>query len=436
MEMVKLDLYKKIACITLAAILLMVSAAGMADCDDELESEPGMPAFSQTRAGDLGNGANEAAAAAVVASEVHDADNSAENIKPPVINALAAVVVEESTGRILYSRNAMDKRSIASTTKIMTALVALENANVEDEVTVSKRAVSIGGSVVGLREGQKYTLRELLYALLMISGNDAAIAIAEHVGGSVENFAVMMNERAKSLGAVNSRFVTPHGLDRENQYSTAYDVALITIEALKHPLFREIVSTSKSYIPGHSLYNTNELLGSCPGVDGVKTGYTGKAGRCLVTTAKRNGMRLISVVLGSPTRGARAEASRRLLDYCFGNYKMYRLMSEGDIFARIPVYRGISGYVALRAEKDIVLPLSKSEAESLSVSEHVPDMLKAPVYAGSVTGYVEYVLDGKVIAQNMLMVEKDIRKTTYLDYLGDILETWCKMIREGIFAGI
>ena len=358
------------------------------------------------------------------------------DIEPPSINAMAAVVVEESTGRILYEKNALQKRSIASTTKIMTALVALENANVEDVVTVSKRAASIGGSVAGLRYGEKYTLRELLHALLIVSANDAAIAIAEHVGGSVEEFAGMMNKRAKSLGAVNSNFVTPHGLDTENQYSTAYDVALITIEALKQPLFREIVSTVSSYIPGHNLHNTNELLGTYPGADGVKTGYTGKAGRCLVTTAKRNGMRLISVVLGSPTRSARAEASRKLLDYGFENYRMYRLMSKGDVYAKIPVYRGVTEYVELKADRDIVLPLNRKEAESLEVKEHVPDVVGAPVYAGSVSGYVEFVLDGRVLAQNVLKAGEDIRKTNYLDYFELIFRTWGRMIREGIFASL
>ncbi|NLH96089.1 MAG: D-alanyl-D-alanine carboxypeptidase [Clostridiaceae bacterium] len=359
-----------------------------------------------------------------------------QDVEPPVINAMAAVVVEESTGRILYEKNALQKRSIASTTKIMTALVALENANVEDVVTVSRRAASIGGSVASLRQGDKYTLRELLYALLLVSANDAAIAIAEHVGGSVEGFAEMMNKRARSLGAVNSNFVTPHGLDRENQYSTAYDVALITIEALKHPLFREIVSTVSSYIPGHSLYNTNELLGSYPGADGVKTGYTGKAGRCLVATAKKNGMRLISVVLGSPTRSARAEASRKLLDYGFNNYRMYRLMSKGDVYAKIPVYRGIVDHVTLKADRDIVLPLSRKEAEALEVREHVPDVVSAPVYAGSVSGYVEFVLDGRVLAQNVLKANEDIRKANYLDYLGMIFGAWGKIMREGMFASL
>jgi D-alanyl-D-alanine carboxypeptidase (penicillin-binding protein 5/6) len=357
-------------------------------------------------------------------------------VDPPAINAVAAVVVEESTGRILYEKNALAKRSIASTTKIMTALVALENANVEDVVVISKRAASIGGSVAHLRQGERYTLKELLYALLLTSANDAAIAIAEHVGGSVEGFAVMMNKRARTLGAVNSNFVTPHGLDRENQYSTAYDVALITIEALKHPLFREIVSTASSYIPGRNLYNTNELLGAYPGADGVKTGYTGKAGRCLVTTAKRNDMRLISVVLGSPTRSARAEASRKLLDYGFDNFSMYKLMSKGEAYVKIPVYRGIAEYVALKADKDIVLPLSRKEAEALTVREHVPDIVDAPVYAGSVSGYVEFVLDGRVLAQNMLTVGEDIRKTNYLDYLGLIINTWGRLMRGGIFTSL
>lgn len=419
-EMIKLHFIKRASSLAIILILIFTSMVQIVYCDDELETKPDIPVFN-TAEGSTGT----------LAVTDQDSDD-----KPPVINALSAVVVEESTGRILYNKNALEKRSIASTTKIMTALVALENGNTEDKVTVSNRAASIGGSRAGIREGEQYTLKELLYAMMMISGNDAAIAIAEHIGGSVENFAVMMNDRAKSLGAVNSHFVTPHGLDREDQYSTAYDLALITIEALKNPLFSEIVSTSSSYIPGHSLYNTNELLGSYPGADGVKTGYTGKAGRCLVSTAKKNGMRLISVVLGSPTRNARANASMSLLDYGFNNYKMYKLLEQGDIYARIPVYRGINDRVTLKVESDIVLPLSKAEAKSINVREHVPDVLNAPVYAGAGTGYVEYVLNGKVLAQSMLVVTEDVRKTKYTDYLMLIFETWSSMMREGIFAGI
>ncbi|MGE5614201.1 MAG: D-alanyl-D-alanine carboxypeptidase family protein [Bacillota bacterium] len=353
--------------------------------------------------------------------------------KPPVLNARAAVLIEWTSGRVLYSKNAMEKRSIASTTKIMTALTALENGNLEDVVTVSKRAASIGGSTIGLRAGEKYTLKEMLYALLMVSANDAAIAIAEHIGGTVENFAAMMNKRAVSLGAVNSNFVTPHGLDRENQYSTAYDVALITREALKNPVFAEIVSTTSSSISGHNLYNTNELLGSYRGVDGVKTGYTGKAGRCLVTTAKRDDMRLISVVLGSPTRGARVDATRKLLDYGFDNFRMHWLRKSGEIYAKVPVYRGVKEHVSLVVEQDIVLPLTEDEVELVREEKLVPRVLDAPVYAGVESGVVEYRLNGDVLAQSALKVSESIRRKTYFDYLNNILDSWCRMMREGMF---
>lgn len=359
-----------------------------------------------------------------------------QELKPPVINALAAVVVEVSSGRVLYEKNATQKRSIASTTKIMTAIVALENANLDEEIVISKRAASIGGSVIGLRAGQKYTVREMLYAMLMASANDAAIAIAEHVAGTVEDFAKMMNKKAESLGMEDSHFVSPHGLDRDNQYSTAYDMAIITIEALKNPLFAEIVSTKSSYIPGHSLYNTNELLGSCPGVDGVKTGYTGKAGRCLITTVKRGDMRLISVVLGSPTRTARANASRDLINYCFDNFSMHKLLNAGDIYVQVPVYRGVEGYVSLKADESIVLPLSKAEVERLKINRSVPDQLDAPVYAGTDTGFIEYEINGRVLAGSILKVSKDIRRKTMLDYFLDVLYSWGKVMREGIFSGI
>lgn len=355
---------------------------------------------------------------------------------PPVVNALAAIVVEESSGRILFARNATQKRSIASTTKIMTALVALEEGSLDDVVTISKRAATIGGSTVGLQTGQKYTLKELLFAMLMISGNDAAIAIAEHVGGTVEQFADLMNKKARTLGAKNSHFVTPHGLDRENQFSTAHDLAIITIEALKNPLFAEIVSTTSSSISGHHLYNTNELLGSCPGVDGVKTGYTGKAGRCLVTTARRGDMRLISVVLGSPTKNARASASRALLDYCFTNFAMHKLQQAGDVYARVPVSRGIGENIELKVENDIEVPLSKLELELLEAESSVPDVLNAPVYAGVDTGFVEYAVNGEMLGRSMLKTSKNIRKKVITDYMKEVLYSWSKMMREGMFSEI
>lgn len=361
-------------------------------------------------------------------------DKVVQSKKPPVVNALAAVVMEASSGRVLYSKNAAVKRSIASTTKIMTAIVAIENGDMDDTVSISRRAAGIGGSTLGLREGQEYTLRELLYAMLLISANDAAIAVAEYIGGTVEEFADMMNKKARSIGASDSHFITPHGLDASDQYSTAYDMAIITRYALKNPAFAEIVATSDSYIPGFSLYNTNELLGAYPGVDGVKTGYTGKAGRCLITTAQRDGMRIISVVFGSPTRNARSYATRALLDYSYENYKMKKLLDAGAAYADVRVNRGTKGKVSLIASQSVALPLSEAESESLKIQEYKPSVMDAPVYAGAEAGYVEYLLDGETVAVSNLTVAENIRRKTYFDYLAIILKEWGRMMREGIFT--
>lgn len=407
--MIILNSFKKVKCFILIPAILFFSSIQPIYCDDDMETKPHIPVITSEK---------------VIASK-----------KAPTVNALAAVVIEVSSGRILYSKNAAVRRSIASTTKIMTAIVALENGNLEDEVQISKRAAGIRGSTLGMRTGQKFTLRELLYAMLMISANDAAIAVAEHIGGTVEGFAAMMNKKAESLGAADSHFVTPHGLDTDNQYSTAYDVAIITKYALKNPVFAEIVCTTNSQIPGYGLYNTNELLGAYPGVDGVKTGYTGKAGRCLVSTAQKDGMRIVAVVLGSPTRNARATASMDLLDYAYENYCMHKLLGAGDVYSKVPVIRGVEGYASIKVEQSVELPLSDMEAEALEVREYVPGSLNAPVYAGMNTGFIEYVLNGDVVAQSMLTTSEDIRKKTYIDYLEFVLESWGRMMREGIFAG-
>jgi len=352
----------------------------------------------------------------------------------PVIDALAAIVMEAGSGRVLYSKNASSRRSIASTTKIMTAIVALENGNLNDMVTISGKAASVGGSTISLREGQKYTLKELLYGLLMNSGNDAAIAIAEHIGGTVRNFADMMNQEAKKLGAVDTAFVTPHGLDVDGQYSTAYDLAIITRHAMKNPIFAEIVGTNKANIPGHNLYNTNELLEVYPGADGVKTGYTGKAGRCLVASAVRNNMRIISVVLGSPTGYKRTISSKAILDYSFKNYKMYDLVNAGGICKNVPVYKGLKDSVSVRAAESVRIPLREDEFEKLETRIYVPEVLKAPIYAGVDTGYLEYTVDGEVVGETMLKTWEGVKQKSYYDYLGEIIRKWIIMMREGIFS--
>ena len=351
----------------------------------------------------------------------------------PAIDAAAAVVIDVKTGRVLYSKNATTRRSIASTTKIMTALVAIENGRLDDIVTISSRAVSIWGSNINLQTGQKYTLNELLYGLLLNSGNDASIAIAEHISGSVEGFVEKMNQKARELGAYNTSFANTHGLDAAGHYSTAYDLARIARYALENPVFAKIVGTKYAAISGRQLHNTNELLELYQGADGVKTGYTGKAGRCLVASATRDGMRVISVVLGSPTNYKRALSSKNILDYAFKNYKYRILVEEGQEIAHLPVYKGREGFVAIKASETVEIPLRDDEFEKLEMNVFVPEGFEAPVYAGSDTGYMEYVLDGEIVGRTTLKIWHNVRRKTVGDYLERIINDWAKMMREGIF---
>jgi len=351
-----------------------------------------------------------------------------EQIEVPVINAAAGIVMDMKTGRILFEKNAYRKMPIASTTKIMTAILAIEMGNLDDIVTVSKRASSIGGSVINLRAGEEIKLKDLLYGLMLRSGNDAALAIAEHIGGSVENFVEMMNYKAKLLGARNTNFVTPHGLDREGHYSTAYDLAVITRYALQNPLFSQIVGTKNIIAGSRNLYNTNEMLDLYPGADGVKTGYTGQAGRCLVTSATRDGQRYISVVLNCPTRAQRAQSSKKILDYAFNNYKPYTLLKSGEKIAQIAVIKGIEDIVGVEAVNDISIPLRADEYEKIEKKVIIPEYLEAPVYAGVTVGEVQFFLDGKLLAQSELKTSSDISFKDYKYYIKMIIEKWMKMV--------
>lgn len=270
---------------------------------------------------------------------------------------------------------------MASTTKIMTAIVVLEN---EDELnkktTISSKAAGTGGSRLGLHKNDEITINDLLYGLLLCSGNDAAVALAEHISGSVEEFAKLMNEKAESLNLENSHFVTPHGLDEDEHYTTAYELAKITDYALNIDKFSQIVKT-KSYsvnIDGNykSLNNTNELLGYLNGVYGVKTGFTNGANRCLVTSVKRGDMDIIAVVLGADTKKDRSSDSIKVIEYVFENYKMvdfeYMLHEKFDNIvtnARFKVNKGITDELSIDlAENNVKLyPVNKYNLKDIKV---------------------------------------------------------------------
>lgn len=339
------------------------------------------------------------------------------------LNARAYLLMDAVTGRILIEKNSQMRLPMASTTKIMTAVVALEKGDLSSKVTVSRRAASIGGSSFHLRVDETMSLENMLYGLLLSSGNDAAIAIAEHIGGDVETFVEMMNQKAKEIGAENTSFKNPHGLDEPGHFTTARDLALITRYALNIPKFKEIVSTKDIVInegkcPRH-IYNTNRLLRISDKIDGVKTGYTGKAGKCLVATAQKNGFRLISVVLGAQDHFS---TSLKLINYGFDNYELKKLASKDSVFAAVPVKGGIVEKVVAVTGEDVVLALSEKEKVQINIS--VPLFIQAPVYKGQVLGEIQIYVDSKLIYSTPLVSIFDIGKKSIFDNFYKMIKMW------------
>ena len=257
---------------------------------------------------------------------------SSDIIAEPTINSRSAIIYDRSSGSTLFGKKENTTVKMASTTKIMTAIIVLENSNLDDIVTVSSKAAGTGGSRLGLKTNDKISVRDLLYGLMLCSGNDAAVALAEHVSGSLPAFATLMNNKCKFLGLTSTNFVTPHGLDNDEHYTTAYELAIITNYALQNTTFCKYVGT-KNYtvsINGNAknLSNTNELLGNLNGVYGVKTGFTNGANRCLVTAVKRGNMDLICIVLGADTKKFRTQDSIKLIEYAFKNFEMINIKEK------------------------------------------------------------------------------------------------------------
>lgn len=345
----------------------------------------------------------------------------------PVINARSALVMDFESGRVLYHKYGYQKRPMASTTKIMTAIVALENGNLDDIVKVSRNAASIQGSTIGLVTGEELSMRELMYALLMRSGNDAAIAIAEHVGGNVDGFLELMNSKAKEIGANNTHFTSPHGLDETGHYSTAYDMALITRYALQNPVFNEIVGTTSIQIGRFYMNNTNEMLTSYEGADGVKTGYTGKAGRCLITSATRDGRRFISVVLFCDSRDLRALSSKKILDYTFSRYFPHTLINS-EYIGFLPVDRGYQKEVPIYVEKTITIPVTDEELEMLYTKVSLPQKVLAPVTERTPVGTVSVYLNDTILCESVIRTGKAVKQKTILQYFIDVIIAWMRLM--------
>lgn len=314
----------------------------------------------------------------------------------PYVTADAAVLMDAATGQVLWAKNARRPRPPASTTKIMTALLALEGGRLEQVVTVSPHAAAVGESSMHLSAGEKLTLEQLLYGALLRSGNDACVAIAEHIAGSEGNFVHLMNLKARELGAENTHFVNPNGLPAAGHLSSAYDLALLTRCALQNPVFNRIVATRVKNLGGRYYFNnTNRLLWSYQGADGVKTGTTSAAGMCLVASATRDGRRLISVVLHSDDRYA---DTMNLLDYGFARFKNVTACRTGQVLARAAAIDGRPAAVPLAADRELTVTVPVDRPQSCTLQVDAPASLTAPVAAGVPVGRVTVLVDGRPAA--------------------------------------
>lgn len=344
-------------------------------------------------------------------------------ISPPELSAAKSIVTDINAGRILYEKNAYSKAPMASTTKIMTFIVSVENCeDIYETVTVSQAAAYTEGSTMHLAEGETITVHDLLYGLMLNSGNDAAVALAEHIGGSVEDFCNMMNDRASEIGASNTQFKTPHGLDRENHYTTAYDLALIAKEAYKQPLFRKIIATSSIYLNGHNLKNTNPLLGKYSEVTGGKTGYTSGAGRCIVFFIETDGIQAVVVLLNCPSSNNRISDGRKLIKYISQNFRTFKVFERGMRIDYFSVEKGRSDDVYGIIDKDIYITLANWEKADISASYHrETNQLTAPVKYSDKLGSI-YINWGSEMIVDVTAEHSVVRKT-YTDHLGDMIKS-------------
>ena len=367
-----------------------------------------------------------------IVNDIESIETNSNDPQLPTINSRAYVVIDRKSNTILVGKNENQKKKMASTTKIMTALVVIEHVNLSDIVEISKKAASTGGSRLGLKTGDKITISDLLYGLMMRSGNDAAVALAEYVAGSISDFANLMNEKANSLGLSNTHFVTPHGLDEDEHYTTAYELALLSNYAMNNEIFAKIVGT-KNYtitINGYPkvLTNTNELLGVLNGVYGIKTGFTNGANRCLVTCCKRSNMDIICVVLGADTKKYRTTDSVKLIEYTFNNFTYVNIEEilsnyfeiwKREKFHTITIAKGVSNHLDITFEElpYSSIPIRNDLIDKLHVYINYESNLNAPIIKGTSIGTMTLELEGTTIYYSNIFINTDIERKNVFDYL-------------------
>ncbi|MDF2542045.1 MAG: hypothetical protein K0S47_1763 [Herbinix sp.] len=361
-------------------------------------------------------------------AEVQEETNTAK--EDLSLHALSSLLMDASNQRVLYEENGYNEMPMASTTKIMTCIVTLENANLSDIVTVSKYAAKMPDVQLNINSGEQYYLKDLLYSLMLESHNDVAVAIAEHVGGSVEGFATMMNDKARSLGCDHTNFVTPNGLDAQGHYTTARDLAVIASYAVHNEKFIDITNTSSWNFKeitkgrGFTVTNKNRFLYMMEGAIGVKTGFTGGAGYCFVGAIKRDNKELISVVLGCgwpPNKSLKWADTKELMDYGIKNYKLKQIFDDVALNP-LPVMEGQQKYETLSIKGDLTLLMR--DDEKVSVKYDIPDYIKAPVEKDSIVGYAKYYINDALYAEIPIYTTQPVKKINFKFCFEKIVDGW------------
>lgn len=326
-------------------------------------------------------------------------------VKAVDISAECAILIDAETGRVLYEKQPEQKSLIASTTKIMTALVICEQTNVLDRVKIPKEAVGIEGSSMYLKEGEVLTVQELLYGLMLQSGNDAAVALAIYCGGTVEGFTELMNDKAHRLGMTQSHFSNPNGLDSPGNYSTARDMALLTAYAMQNPIFAQTVGTKTITIGDRCLRNHNKLLWQLEGANGVKTGYTKAAGRILISSVTRMDRQLIAVTFNAPNDW---QDHKTLIEEGFSRFSVHQLVQQGQTLGQMELAGGQEAHVDLIAAEDFSYPLAQGERVTIALPQ--VGFVYAPVAEGQEAGFAHILVDGTAVAKVPLVYGNTIER--------------------------